>query len=82
MNTNAELPNLNNIHASFDIVYGESLKFIGSEEEKKNWMDKALEDINNPDKGIRLQRISYQVDALSSFSPDQILRLVVFYFKG
>ena len=46
-------------------------------------MDKALEDINNPDKGIRLQeRISDQVGALSSFSPDQILRLVSLLVQG
>ena len=76
MNTNADLPSVNKIHGSFDTVSEESPKFIGSEEEK-NWMGKALEDIKNPEKGIRLlERISHQVGTLSSFTPDQIVRLV------
>ena len=76
MNTNADLSSVNKIPGSFDTLSKESPKFTGTEEEK-NWMDKALEDIKNPEKGIRLQeRISHQVGTLSSFTPDQIVRLV------
>ena len=75
MNINIVLPSVNNIHSSFEAASEESSKFSGSEEET-NWMGKALEDVKNAEKGIRLERISYQVSTLSSFTPDQIVRLV------
>ena len=71
-----DLTSVNNIHGTFKTVSEESLKFSGSDEET-NWMSKAIADIKNPEKGIRLlERISYQVRTLSSFTLDQIVRLV------
>ena len=76
MNINVVSPSVHNIHGNFETVSEESHKFVGSEEEK-NWIDKALEDIKNSDKGIMLlERISPQVSSLSSFTPDQMVRLV------
>ena len=76
MNTNADLSSVNKIPGSFDTLSKESPRFTGTEEEK-NWLDKAIQDIKNPEKGVRLQeRISHQVSTLSSFTPGQIVRLV------
>src|SRR5271163_2807840 len=76
MNTNADLSSVNKIPGSFDTLSKESPKYTGSEEEK-NWLDKALQDIKNPEKGVRLlERISHQVGTLSSFTPGQIVSLV------
>ena len=81
MNINVVLPSVNNIHA-VDTVSEESSQFIGCEEEK-NWIGKALEDIINAEKGIRLlERISHQVGQLSSFTPDQIVRLISLLNEG
>ena len=76
MNTTTDLPRVNKILGSFETVSEESPKFRGSEEEK-NWIGKALADIKKSEIGVRLQeRISHQVGTLSSFTPDQIIRLV------
>ena len=75
MNTNSDLPRVNKFFFN-ENEPKESPKFIGTEEEQ-NWMVKALEDIKNSDKGLKLtERISHQVGMLSSFTPDQIVRLV------
>ena len=74
--TNADWPSVNNVYDSIETVPEKSSKFIGNDEEK-NWIGKALENIKNAENRIGLlERISYQVGTLSTFTPDQILRLV------
>lgn len=82
MNTNPSLPQINNIPNFRDAISDKSFEGIKNQEEK-DWIGKALDDIKNPQKAIKcLQRITPYVEALNSYTPEQIIHLVSLLDQG
>ncbi len=78
MNINPGCQEVNNTIETLTAPYKENIQ-----PEEMDWIKKALSDIKNADKSIKVQeRVSRQLNALETFSPDQIVHLVNILQQG
>ncbi len=78
MDVNKYYPEINDNLEMLVAPYKENIQ-----PEERNWIEKALNDVKNSDRSIKLEdRISRQLNAMETFTPDQIVRLVNILQQG